>query len=147
MILTALTLSHASRSPFEGGAPILLEGQMLLRRTLLPGNPRERFHVVSWWVAMVTEFLELACAVGRPLLHQWEDRLAHWLWQLRRLSCSWLRRHDEFLQFEKNRLSLRCISCGHGTPGWVLDRKTPLVRFPAERRRTQGPRVSERKIA
>ena len=96
---------------------------------------------------MVTEVLEFASAVGASLLRQAEDRLARWLRQLRRLSCALLRRHDEFLQFEKNRLSLRCISCGYETPGWVLDRKTPLVRFPVERRRTQSPRVSERKIA
>jgi hypothetical protein len=120
---------------------------MLSRRTLLLGNHRERFHVGSWWVAIVIEFLEFATAVGGSLLHQWEDRLARWSWRLRRLSCSVLRRHDEVLQFEKNRLSLRCISCGHETPGWVLDRKAPVVRFPAERRRTQAPRVFERKIA
>ena len=96
---------------------------------------------------MVTEFFRSACAVGKSLLHQGEDGLAGWLWQLRRLSCWLLWRHDELMQFEKNRLSLRCISCGHETPGWVLDRKTPLVRFPAERRRTEDPRVSERKVA
>jgi hypothetical protein len=120
---------------------------MLSQRTLLPGNPRARFQVVPWWVARVSEFLEFATAAGGTLLHQWEDRLVRWSWRLRRLSCWLLRRHDEFVQFEKNRLSLRCISCGHETPGWVLDRKAPLVRFPAERRRTQGTRVFERKIA
>ena len=120
---------------------------MLSRRTLLPENHRERFHAVSWWVARVIEFLEFAKATGGALLHQWEDRLVRWSWRLRRLSCWLLRRHDEFVQFEKNRLSLRCISCGHETPGWVLDRKTPVIRFPGERRRTQDPRVSERKVA
>jgi hypothetical protein len=105
---------------------------MLSLRTVLPGSSQELFQVVPWWVA---------------LLHQGEDWLARWLWQLRRLSCWLVRRHDEFMQFEKNRLSLKCISCGHETPGWVLDRKTPLIRFPAERRLTQDSRVSERRVA
>jgi hypothetical protein len=28
--------------------------------------------------------------------------------------------HDELLQFERGRLSLKCASCGHETPGWNL---------------------------
>jgi hypothetical protein len=96
---------------------------------------------------MVTEFLQSACAVAVSLLQQGEDWLARRLWQLRCVSCWLLRRHDEFMQFEKNRISLKCISCGHETPGWALDRKTPLVRFPAQLQRTLAPRVSERKVA
>ena len=96
---------------------------------------------------MVTEVLEFASEVGKSLLRQTEDGLARWLRHLRRLSCWLARRHDEFLQFEKDRLSLKCISCGYESPGWALDRRTPLVRFPAERRCTHDPRVSERKVA
>ena len=120
---------------------------MLSLRTPLPGSSQERFPVVPWRVATVREFRNSACAGGLSLLRQGEDRLAGWLWQFRRLSCWLLWRHDEFMQFEKNRLSLRCISCGHETPGWVLDRKTPVIGFPGERRPTQDPRVSERKVA
>ena len=73
------------------------------------------------------------------------DRLACWLPQLGRLGCSLRRRHDEIMQFEKNRLSLRCVSCGRETPGWVLDRK-PIVRF-AQQRRLHGPLESVRRVA
>ena len=119
---------------------------MLSRRTLLPANPRDG-HAVSSWVDMVTEFLEYARGVTVSLVHEWGDRRARWMLQLRRIDCSLMRRHAEMMQFEKNRLSLRCVSCGRETPGWVLDRKTPIVRLSAERRRPQGAHMSERKIA
>ena len=38
---------------------------------------------------------------------------------LRRLICA-LRGHEDYLQFEKNRVYLQCISCGHESPGWTL---------------------------
>lgn len=28
--------------------------------------------------------------------------------------------HDALLQFETDRMFLRCVSCGHETPGWNL---------------------------
>jgi hypothetical protein len=96
---------------------------------------------------MVAEFLDVARAVVVSLVHLAEGRLARWLRQLRYLHCSLLRGHDEYLQFQKNRLSLKCLSCGHETPGWGLDRKSPLVPFPTERRRTYAPRISDRRIA
>jgi hypothetical protein len=39
-------------------------------------------------------------------------------WPLR-LTCG-LRGHDMALRFERDRLSLRCLSCGHQTVGWNL---------------------------
>lgn len=39
--------------------------------------------------------------------------------QLQQFLCG-LRGHDEVLHFERNRLSLRCLSCGHQTAGWNL---------------------------
>jgi hypothetical protein len=38
---------------------------------------------------------------------------------LRQLPCA-LRGHDEVMHFERNRLSLRCLSCGHQTAGWCF---------------------------
>jgi hypothetical protein len=96
---------------------------------------------------VVIEFLESACRMVASLVHRAEDRLARSFRQLRYLQCSLLGGHEECLQFQKNRISLRCISCGYETPGWVLDRHTPLVRFPTERRRTYAPQVSARRIA
>jgi len=30
--------------------------------------------------------------------------------------------HDALLQYERNRIYLRCTSCGHETPGWEVAR-------------------------
>ena len=45
---------------------------------------------------------------------------------LQRMMCG-LRGHDAVLSIERNRLSLRCLSCGHETAGWMLSRK-PVTR-------------------
>jgi hypothetical protein len=39
--------------------------------------------------------------------------------QLQQFLCGF-RGHDEVLHFERDRLSLRCLSCGHQTAGWNL---------------------------
>jgi hypothetical protein len=96
---------------------------------------------------MVNEFVELACAVVLSLIHRARGRLALALRHFRYLHCSLLHGHDESLQFRKNRLYLRCISCGYETPGWVLDKSMPLVHVPAERPSAYAPRVSARRIA
>jgi hypothetical protein len=45
-----------------------------------------------------------------------------WLLErLRRLPCIF-RGHDAVLHFERDRLSLRCFSCGYQTPGWSFQR-------------------------
>jgi hypothetical protein len=36
--------------------------------------------------------------------------------------------HDSLLQFERDRMFLRCVSCGHETPGWEInDAMTPVA--------------------
>lgn len=55
---------------------------------------------------------------------------------LSRLICA-LRGHEEYLQFEKNRVFLHCIGCGHESPGWTVDARRPVLRFPS--RRTETP--------
>jgi hypothetical protein len=36
--------------------------------------------------------------------------------------------HDSLLQFERDRMFLRCVSCGHETPGWEInDAVTPIA--------------------
>jgi hypothetical protein len=36
--------------------------------------------------------------------------------------------HDNLVQFETDRIFLRCASCGHESPGWAIDRATVASR-------------------
>lgn len=67
--------------------------------------------------------------------------------RMRQFMCG-LHGHDALLHFETGRLSMRCTSCGHETPGWDL--KAPPVR--AEAAEAKGhvlrlPLVRERRVA
>ena len=42
---------------------------------------------------------------------------------LQRIMCG-LRGHEAVLHFERHRLSLRCLNCGHETRGWILQSET-----------------------
>ena len=42
---------------------------------------------------------------------------------LQRIMCG-LRGHEAVLHFERHRLSLRCLNCGHETTGWILQSET-----------------------
>lgn len=46
-----------------------------------------------------------------------------WTQSVQRVMCG-LRGHDGVLHFERHRLSLRCLSCGHETAGWNLQPET-----------------------
>jgi len=41
------------------------------------------------------------------------------LGRVRQAFCG-LHGHDNLLQFEPDRLFLKCVSCGHETPGWEI---------------------------
>ena len=69
--------------------------------------------------------------------------------QLRHMFCG-LRGHDRLLHFEDARLSLRCVSCGHETPGWELNEVPPTVTVRGDARRHALARpqlISVRRIA
>ena len=53
---------------------------------------------------------------------------------VRQMFCG-LHGHDSMLQFEQDRMFLRCVSCGHETPGWSLDEAPPTVTARADTRR------------
>jgi hypothetical protein len=58
--------------------------------------------------------------------------------------------HDTLLHFEDERMSLRCVSCGHETPGWELNEAPPTltVRGDARRHAMVRPQlISTRRIA
>lgn len=68
--------------------------------------------------------------------------------RVRQLFCG-LHGHDNLLQFEQDRMFLRCVSCGHETPGWSLN-EAPPVPEREESRRTALVRpqlVGARRIA
>jgi hypothetical protein len=65
--------------------------------------------------------------------------------RVRQAICG-LHGHDTLLHFEQERMSLRCASCGHETPGWNLDeaRPTVTVRGDARRHRMTRPALVRR---
>jgi hypothetical protein len=68
---------------------------------------------------------------------------------LQQLFCG-LRGHDTLLHFEGERMSLRCVSCGHETPGWELNEVPPTVTVRGDARRHALARpqlISARRIA
>ena len=73
-------------------------------------------------------------------------RMIDWL---RQTVCS-LHGHDTMLHYQQERISLRCVSCGHETPGWMLNEVPPTVTIRGDARRLAMPRpqlVSARRIA
>lgn len=69
--------------------------------------------------------------------------------RLHQLFCG-LHGHDALLQFEQDRMFLKCASCGHETPGWALNEVPPTVtiRGDARRHALVRPRlISVRRIA
>jgi hypothetical protein len=68
---------------------------------------------------------------------------------LRQMFCG-LHGHDTMLRFEQERISLRCVSCGHETPGWSLNETPPTLTARGDNRRRALARpqlVSARRIA
>jgi len=59
--------------------------------------------------------------------------------------------HDNLLQFQQDRMFLKCVSCGHESPGWELNETPPAVAKRADTRRgvVAQPRIldDERRIA
>ena len=68
--------------------------------------------------------------------------------RLRQMMCG-LHGHDRLVQFEQDRMFLRCVSCGHETHGWELNEPRPHVTVrEAPRTALARPHfVTERKIA
>jgi hypothetical protein len=74
---------------------------------------------------------------------------ARLLERIRQLICG-MHGHDTFLQFEHDRLFLRCVSCGHQTSGWELTEAPPTVTVRGDARRHALARpklVSARRVA
>jgi len=54
--------------------------------------------------------------------------------RLRQAVCG-LSGHDTLLQFGRERLYLRCVTCGHETTGWELTETPPTVTVRGDARR------------
>ena len=67
---------------------------------------------------------------------------------LRQIWCG-MHGHDTLLHFEHGRMSLRCVSCGHETPGWELNQTPPTVTIHGDARRhmLRPQLISARRIA
>jgi hypothetical protein len=67
----------------------------------------------------------------------------------RHLVCG-LQGHDHLLQFGRDRLFLKCVTCGHESPGWEISDSRPPVTQSGDRLRhlLQRPHLVEaRRIA
>lgn len=53
--------------------------------------------------------------------------------KVRQMFCG-MHGHDSMLQFEQDRMFLRCVSCGHESPGWSLTEAPPTVKGQGEAR-------------
>jgi len=67
--------------------------------------------------------------------------------QVRQTFCG-MHGHDSLVQFGRERMFLKCVSCGHESPGWALDKTPPTVKNRDDRRPARSPRlVGVRRIA
>jgi len=71
---------------------------------------------------------------------------AHAFDLVRQFICG-LHGHDELLHFQPRRLSMRCTTCGHETPGWDLKAAAPRPALETRTRVLRLPMVSERRVA
>lgn len=59
-----------------------------------------------------------------------------------------LQGHDNLLQFARGRMYLKCVSCGHESPGWeIKDRSAGQPPAPQRRRRLLPHFMGERRAA
>lgn len=70
------------------------------------------------------------------------------LGRVRQMFCG-IHGHDDLLQFERDRMFLKCVSCGHESPGWELRETPPRVRVRGDARRhaVRPQLVGARRIA
>jgi hypothetical protein len=69
--------------------------------------------------------------------------------RMRQMLCG-LHGHDSLLQFEQDRMYLRCVSCGHETPGWELKETAPTLTVqaaPKQKPMVQPQLVGARRVA
>lgn len=68
--------------------------------------------------------------------------------RMRQAYCG-LQGHDNLLQFARDRMFLKCVTCGHESPGWEIaePNRPPKVQPSAARTRVGTPLLDARRIA
>lgn len=102
---------------------------------------------------MVRNFPRLLATAGgfttRPAQAPQPEGFGERVFDVVREAFCGLHGHDNLLQFEEDRMFLKCVSCGHESPGWELNEPRPIVAARAENRRPAlvAPAIGERRIA
>jgi hypothetical protein len=55
------------------------------------------------------------------------------LW-MRQVFCG-LQGHDNLMQYSRDRVFLKCVTCGHESPGWELTESPPTHRISGDAQR------------
>ena len=88
---------------------------------------------------MVTDYPHRVASRGRfetgNAMDRADDGLPTRVLNLVRQAFCGMHGHDSLVQFERNRMCLRCVSCGHESPGWALDKTPPTVKIREDARR------------
>jgi len=83
---------------------------------------------------MVTNYPQHLTATAEVGNDNAEGVISRGISRLGQLLCG-MRGHDAVLHFERNRVMMRCTSCGHDTPGWEITGRAPRRRFDGDARR------------
>jgi hypothetical protein len=88
----------------------------------------------------------LVSSDDRALADQPEGLGTRVMYWLRQAFCG-LHGHDSLLQFEKDRMFLKCVSCGHETPGWELTNGPQTVRLAPSEAQQLSLEMQQRSLA
>ena len=83
---------------------------------------------------MVTNYPQQLTADAGMTHGQEDGAVARAMSRVSQLLCG-LRGHDSVLHFERNRVNMRCTSCGHDTPGWEINGRAPRRRYEGDAHR------------
>ena len=98
---------------------------------------------------MVTNYPQFLTAATSRRGKTGADRVGRAFTRLGQMLCG-IRGHEPMMHFEEKRVTMRCTSCGHDTPGWELDDRAPRRRFEGDAQRhvlASSPRLVLRKSA
>jgi hypothetical protein len=83
---------------------------------------------------MVTNYPQQLTADAGMTHEQDDSAVSRAVSRVSQLLCG-LRGHDAVLHFERNRVNMRCTSCGYDTPGWEISGRGPRRRYEGDSRR------------